>query len=92
MGTDPWQQEEAERLVPALAFHPLDLVDQVDDGADEIFKRTAICILRQAVQHVGEVEARVLVRHLGEHLEEDAPVELAGFVGQLGRSAGVEQH
>ena len=80
-----------KRLVPVLAFDPLDLVYLVDDGSDKFFKCLDIHILQQAVKDVGEVDARVLVHHFDEHLEEDGPAEFVGFIGQMGCSIRMEQ-
>ena len=60
-----------KRLVPALAFDSLDLVHLVDDGRDKLFECLAVCILRQAVKHIGEVDAGIPVHHFDEHLEKD---------------------
>ena len=85
-----WRQDEAKRLVPALAFDPLDVTHSVNDGRDKLFKRLEICVLRQASKDIGEVDARVLVHHLDEHLAEDGPAEFARLVGQMGCSVSLE--
>ena len=57
----------------AWAPYPRSAGSNTDNGCDEFFERLAVLVLRQALMYVGEVEPRVLVRHLGEHFEEDAP-------------------
>ena len=89
-GMEWWQENEAKRLVPVLAFDPLDLVHLVNDGRDKFFECLEVHILRQVVKNIGEVDARVLVHHFDEHLLEDGPAEFAGFVGQMGCSIRVE--
>ena len=86
-----WRENGAKRLVPALAFDPLDLAHSVNDGCDKLFECLEVYILRQASKNIGEVDARVLVHHFDEHLEEDVPTEFAGFVGQMGCSVRLEQ-
>ena len=73
-----------------LALHPLDSIDAADDGLDTLFERREVGILRQALKRVGEVDAGVLERHLGEHLGQGAPTKPPGLVGQRGRSVGTE--
>ena len=79
-------------LIPALAFQPLDFVNPADDGLDKLFKRLEVRVFWQALEQVGEVGVGILVCHLGEHFEEDAPAKLPGLVGHMGCSVGVEQH
>jgi hypothetical protein len=69
------------QLVPALAFDPLDRIYFLKDGRDKFLKCLEICILRQTIEHVGEVDAKVLVHHLDEHLAEDDSAKLSGFIG-----------
>ena len=73
-----------------LALHPLGSVDVVDDGLDTLFGRREVRVLRQALKRVGEVDAGVLERHLGEHLGQGAPAEPPSVIGQIGRSFGAE--
>ena len=55
----------------------------VDDWHDKIFKYLEINVFRQALEDVGEVEARVLVCHFDEHLAKDSLAKLARLVGEL---------
>ena len=79
-----------EWLVQALAFQRLDSVNVANDGLDTLFERLEVRILRQALKRVGEVDAGVLERHLGEHLGQGAPAKLPSLIGQISRSTGAE--
>ena len=50
-----------ERLVSALAFNPLDLAHLVDDGHDQLLEHLEVHVHRQAIKHVGEVNAGILL-------------------------------
>ena len=67
-------------LVPALALHPLDSIDTADDGLDTLFERWEVRTLRKALQCLGEADAGVPERHLGEHLGRSDPAEPPALV------------
>ena len=73
-----------------LALHPLNSVDEADDGLDTLLERREVSTLRQALQRGVEVEVGVLVRHLGENLGHGTPAKPLGLIGQGGRPVGVE--
>ena len=64
-----------------LAFFPSNSVDAADDGLDALLERLTVDVLQQAVKRLGKVDAGVLVRHLGEHLDQGVPAKLSGFLG-----------
>jgi hypothetical protein len=66
-----------------LAFNSPDLAHPVNDWSNTIFKRFDIDLLGQALENVVEVEARVSMDYLHQHLSEDVLAELAGLIGQL---------
>src|SRR3990170_3264425 len=85
------RQREVERLVSALAFDSLDGIHLLKDGRDKLLERLEVRILWQVAEHVGEVDARIVVHHLDKYLAEDGPAKFARFIGQLGHPIGLEQ-
>lgn len=67
-------------LVPALALHPLNSIDAVDDGFDTLLQHCEVRLLRQALQHVSKVYGGVPQCHLGEYLGQGALAEPSGLV------------
>ena len=79
------------KLVPALALQPLDSADAADDGLDVLLERLEVCPLWQAVERLSKVDVGVLVRHLGEHLDQGVSTKLSGLLVQVGRPGGLKQ-
>ena len=77
-------------LIPTLALHPLNSVDEADDGLDTLLERREVSTLWQALQRGVEVKGGVSVRHLAEDLGHGAPAVPSVLVGQRSRPVGVK--
>src|SRR6266566_9967316 len=71
------------QLISAVAFDSLHLAYAVDDGCDELLQSLGVRVPRQAVEDLGEVDARISVRHLHQQLLDDLLAEFPGLVGEL---------
>src|SRR3954467_7686628 len=70
-------------LIYTVALKPLNPAHPVHNGCDKGLERLKISVRRQGLEDVGEVEARVAVGHLHQHLLKSSRADIARLVDQL---------